>query len=105
MGQVVINTRSGGFVLSAFALDMLEQRGYTVEHTNYGSWVNPEIERHNEDLIDIVMILGDDASGRYSSLDVKTFEGNVYRIEESESGIETVITPDTEKWIVIEEGE
>ena len=101
MGKVVINTCYGGFGLSAFAINMMEERGYKVTRYNFGSYLDSDIARHNEDLIEVVEILGEDANGMCAELTIVEFDGNVYRIDEYD-GYESVVTPEDQKWIVIE---
>lgn len=100
MGRVVINKCYGGFGLSALAIDMMEQRGYKVTRYDFGSYLDSDIDRHNEDLIEVVEILGDDANGMCAELTIVEFEGNVYQIDEYD-GYESVITPEGQRWIVI----
>ena len=100
MGRVVINTCYGGFGLSAFAIDMMEQRGYKVNRYDFGSYLDSDIDRHNEDLIEVVEILGEDANGMCAELTIVEFEGNVYQIDEYD-GYESVVTPEGQSWIVI----
>lgn len=101
MGKVVINTCYGGFGLSDFAVKMMEERGYKVNHYAFGSYLNSDIARHNEDLLEVVEILGEDANGMCAELTIVEFDGNVYRIDEYD-GLESVVTPEDQKWIVIE---
>lgn len=101
MGRVVINTCYGGFGLSSFALDMLEQRGYKVNHYSFSSHLDTDIDRHNEDLLEIVEILGEDANGLCAKLTIVEFEGNTYRIDEYD-GYESLVTPEEQSWIIID---
>lgn len=101
MGKVVINTCFGGFGLSDSAMDMMVQRGYKVERATYGSYFETDIDRHNEDLIDVIETLGDEANGRFADLTIVEFEGNVYQIDEYD-GYESLLTPEGQRWIVIE---
>lgn len=101
MGKVVINTCYGGFGLSAFAVDKMEERGYKVDRYEFGSFLDDNIPRHNPDLIAVVEELGEDANGFCAELTIVEFDGNVYRIDEYD-GYESVITPEDQKWIVIE---
>lgn len=101
MGKVVINTCYGGFGLSAFAINMMEERGYKVNRYDFGSYLDSDIARHNEDLIEVVEILGEDANGMCAELTIVEFDGNVYRIDEYD-GYESLVTPENQKWIVIE---
>lgn len=101
MGKVVINTCYGGFGLSSFAINMMEERGYKVNRYDFGSYLDSDIARHNEDLIEVVEILGEDANGMCAELTIVEFDGNVYRIDEYD-GYESLVTPENQKWIVIE---
>lgn len=100
MTKVVINRCWGGFGLSEFALNMLEQRGYKVNRYEFGNYLDGEIDRHNEDLVEVVEILGDDANGRFARLVIEEINGNLYRIDEYD-GMESIETPDTQDWIVV----
>lgn len=100
MGRVVINTCYGGFGLSDFAIDMMEQRGYKVNRYDFGSYLDTDIDRHNEDLLEVVEILGEDANGSCAELTIVEFDGNVYQIDEYD-GYESIVTPEGQRWIVI----
>lgn len=60
------------------------------------------LPRHHKDLVAVVETLGMDASGNYSKLDICELESYVYRIDEYD-GWETVVTPETYNWTVIED--
>ena len=100
MTKVVINRCWGGFGLSEFALNMLEQRGYKVNRYEFGSYLDTKIDRHNEDLVEVVETLGDDANGRCARLVVVEIDGYLYRIDEYD-GMESIETPDTQEWTVV----
>ena len=80
---------------------MMEERGYKVNRYDFGSYLDSDIARHNEDLIEVVEILGEDANGMCAELTIVEFDGNVYRIDEYD-GYESLVTPENQKWIVIE---
>lgn len=101
MGRAVINTCYGGFGLSAFAIDMMEERGYKVNRYDFGSYLDNHIDRHNEDLLEVLEILGDDANGMCAELTIVEFDGNVYQIDEYD-GYESIVTPEGQRWIVID---
>jgi hypothetical protein len=60
------------------------------------------LPRHDKDLVACLEALGNKASGFCSSLAICEIEGNMYYIEDYD-GQETVITPDSECFIRIEE--
>ena len=99
MAKVVINRCWGGFGLSNMALDMLEQRGYEVNTREWGRYLANDIERHNEDLVEIVEILGEEADGSCARLVVVELQGDLYRIDEYD-GMESVEEPHSLDWIV-----
>ena len=60
------------------------------------------LTRHDKDLVACVEALGNKASGFCSSLAICEIEGNMYYIEDYD-GQETIITPDSDCFIKIEE--
>ena len=92
--KIVINQSYGGFSLSPAAEAAWESR----TQREFESW---DIPRHDPDLVAIVELFGRDADGPYSSLTVETIPGNKYRIHEYD-GAETLYTPETTKWITVE---
>ena len=60
------------------------------------------LPRHDKDLVACVEALGNKASGFCSSLAICEIEGNMYYIEDYD-GQETIITPDSDCFIKIEE--
>ena len=63
-----------------------------------------KIPRHHPDLVRCVEELGRKANGSYADLAIKEINGNVYRIE-LDDGNETIIEPQDDTWITIEEDE
>lgn len=96
MTKVVINTRYGGFSLSAKALDALAARkGRPLEELDI--W---DLDRTDPDLVAVVEALGYDASGDVASLEiVEVPAGTLYRIHDYD-GNETIETRDSIKWLV-----
>lgn len=85
--KVVYNGCYGGFSLSDQAKKWLAERG--VECVS-------GLERHDKLLVECVETLGESASGRYSSLCIKTVD-RYYRIDEYD-GREAVIEPSDDAW-------
>lgn len=95
MSKVVYNNCYGGFGLSEKAKEMLSQlKGTEVSHVT-------RIPRHDRDLVAVVEKLGTEASGRYASLKIANISSDRYRISEYD-GVERVITPETEDYIIID---
>ena len=92
--KIVINQSYGGFSLSPAAEAAWESR----TQREFESW---DIPRHDPDLVAIVELFGRDADGPYAELTVVTIPGNKYRIHEYD-GAETLYTPETTKWITVE---
>ena len=93
--KVVYNSCYGGFGLSEKAQKLLnELKGEEVCYY--------DLPRHDKDLVAVVEELGSEASGDYGSLKIATINSDRYRISEYD-GWEKVVTPETEKYIVIEE--
>ena len=93
--KVVINSCYGGYRLSEEAIQWLKNK--------YGDGVMDDIlERHDPRLVDCVETLGKKANGEFSRLAVVEIDSNQYRIDEYD-GRESIETPDSIAWIVIEE--
>ena len=93
--KVVYNDYYGGFGLSEKAQKLLnELKGEEVDCY--------DLPRHDKDLVAVVEELGSEASGRFNSVKIAEIESDRYRISEYD-GWEKVITPEIEKYIVIEE--
>ena len=113
--KVVYNACYGGFNLSMDAINWLAEHASDQELKTYikerfkdaykifigaaiGSWFDDK--RHHKDLVDVVEILGNRASGECSKLEIIEISGNQYRIDEYD-GLEEVITPEDSDWIII----
>lgn len=96
MHRVVINTCYGSFALSKKAIDWIAER----EPDFFERYDIDEIPRHNPLLVQCVEELDWEADGRFSELMIVEIKGNAYRIEEYD-GMERVIEPEDEKWIII----
>lgn len=92
--KVVINECYGGFSLSPEAEAAWESR----TQREFESW---NIPRHDPDLVAVVELFGKNADGPYADLTVETIPGNKYRIHEYD-GAETLYTPETTKWITVD---
>ena len=90
--KVVINTCYGGYGLSKEAIQWLKNK--------YGD--DDILERHDPRLVDCVETLGEKANGKFSRLAVVEIDSNRYRIDEYD-GRESIETPDSIAWTVIEE--
>lgn len=99
MNKVVYNTCYGGFSLSKKASQYLNEKYGLGISENYG-YVDDVLSRHDQRLVEVVELMGDEASGTYSDLRIFELEGWVYRIDEYD-GLETVETPDCVDWVVI----
>lgn len=90
MGKVVINVQFGGFSLSGEAKARFEElAGF--------EFCRVDTPRHEPILVQVVEEMGDAASGPYTTLLVKEFEGNRYRILEQD-GWEDLETPKSIRW-------
>ena len=125
--KVVISGSYGGFYLSQKACDWLKKRGLDVDLRGnlideeckidpvyhepighdpreysgiIGNYEKP-IERHNPLLVECVETLGEDASVRGGKLKVVEISGNLYRILDTEGGIEILEVPDSINWTII----
>lgn len=72
----------------------------TVVSDDYGHLYG--IPRHDPILIKVVESLGENASGRFASLEVQTIDCNMYYIDEYD-GNESVVTPGDQAWVIIED--
>lgn len=99
--KVVVNKYYGGFGLSESAAEYLREKYYIAYQMLSGFiFLSEELERHDPRLVEVVEVLGKEASGRFARLVVQTIKGNIYYIEEYD-GYESVITPDNQEWITI----
>lgn len=95
--EVVYNACYGGFSVSEELCEEYEKiTGKRLETHYY-------LDRHDKVLIDLVKKMGKEASGSYADLRIDTICGEMYRIDEYD-GMESVVTPDRQEWVVIEEG-
>lgn len=92
INKVVYNACFGGFGLSDMAIQ------YLIDH---GLPEDMDIPRHHPVLVNCVEELGKKANGFCSRLKIAKIKGNVYRIDEYD-GMESVETPDTYDWVIIE---
>ena len=76
MKKIAINTKYGGFRLSAKAEKMLYDLGVEVVDYNSDNFVDLDDIRDNETLIKVVETLGGEASGEYSRIEVVTIPDN-----------------------------
>ena len=93
--KVAYNSYYGGFGLSDKAQELLNQlKGKEVNYQ--------DLPRHDKDLVSVIETLGSEASGMFNSVRIVEINSDRYRISEYD-GWETVITPEDEEYIVIEE--
>ena len=97
--KVVINNDYGGYSLSDDAILWLMEKDSNFEKYK-SSYDFSEIDRHNPLLVQCVEELGSKAAGCYASLQVVSFSGDKYIIEEYD-GCECVVTPKDIKWIKV----
>ena len=97
--KIAYNTCYGGFSLSEKAkmlyreLTGMKEDDYLDVH---------DISRHDPVLISVIETLGSEVNGSYARIAIRTIDSPAYRISEYD-GIERVITPADENYIVIEE--
>lgn len=108
MVKIALNKSYGGFGLSWAAAQWLASKGlveavrYLKEYTEEEHYsFDPEIPRHHPLLIECIETLGEASSEEGDELVIETIEGNRYRIEEYD-GLEWVVTPEQQVWIVVE---
>jgi 23S rRNA G2069 N7-methylase RlmK/C1962 C5-methylase RlmI len=94
MTKVVINDSYGGFVLSAIAEELYEIKS-NKEFNVY------DIQRHDPILVEVVTKLKEKASTRFSKLIIQEIDSDRYYIDEYD-GLETIITPDTIDWVIVD---
>lgn len=93
--KVVYNDSYGGFNLSEKAKEMLSQlKGIEISYDTI-------ILRHDKDLVAVVEQLGAEASGHYSNLKIAEISSDRYRIFDYD-GLESVITPETIDYVIID---
>ena len=97
--KVAYNTCYGGFGLSKKAELLYRALKNMSEEDDLFA---DELDRHDPVLIDVIEKLGKEADGFLAKLAIRTINSSKYRIAEYD-GIERVITPEDEKYILIEE--
>ena len=105
MTKIVINACYGGFGLSPKASELLNKKknlkkgdkGYT--DPEHGSLYH--IPRYDKHLVQVVEELGEKANGQFADLVIVEAEGYQYRVEEYD-GNESLETPETEYWEIID---
>lgn len=95
MTKVVINNSYGGYGLSRKAIDWL----YNNYNLDFPEDSDP-LPRHDSRLVECVETLGDEASGEFAKLVVRTINSDKYRICEYDGG-EWVETPESIDWISV----
>lgn len=93
--KVVINSEYGGFNLSEEAWEELSKLKGSLEEDFI-------LSRHDKDLVSVVEKLGERANGCCAELEIVEIDSDKYYIEEYD-GKETIYTPDTICWEIIEE--
>lgn len=86
-------------------LDTYKGDRFYITSTNQGAITNHikdefiiyNIQRHDKNLVKVVELLGDNASGNYANLQVISIPDNKYYITEYD-GFESVLTPSTINW-------
>lgn len=111
INKVVYNACFGGFSLSYKAVERLAELGYfkAIEEIKNGRrddflsdhYTFYDLPRHDRRLVQVVEELGNEANGICARLKVLEITSHMYRIDEYD-GNESVQTPDTIDWIVID---
>lgn len=100
--KVAYNTCYGGFGLSKEASEYLNKHWNCNIDPEYGYIDEDEIPRHHKGLIEVIEMLGDKANGEHAKLKVTEIDTPMYRIYDYD-GIESVETPDSYTWVIINE--
>lgn len=102
MNKIVVNRCFGGYSLSKEAVQWLLENGNEDTKNEVAKYedVAFSCNRHNQDLVKCVEILGERANGECAELEIEHIEGNQYRITEYD-GYESVETPESIKWTTI----
>ena len=79
MHKVVYNDCWGGFRLSRKACEYLNEKYGVAVDLKYDC-LEEDMERHDPRLVEVVEVLGDDASGFYANLKIMNIDTPVYRI-------------------------
>ena len=93
MHKIAYNDCYGIFSLSKKAIDWLNDK-----YPDFDDFLFEN--RHDHRLIECIETLGSAVNGVVSNIKIKEIEGRVYRIEEYD-GLEKVIEPNDEDWIII----
>lgn len=100
--KVAYNACYGGFSLSEEASVYLNEHWNMNIDPKYG-YINEEVvPRHHKGLIEVIELLGDKANKRTSELRIAEINSPAYRIDEYD-GLESVETPDSYDWTIIDE--
>ena len=127
--KIVYNNCYGGFCLSTKAIDWLENNAsdpilkeyikIKKEEYNNNNIINITDEkynqkllcynisewffekRHHSDLVNVVEVLGKEASNTCSELSIKEINSRLYYIEVYD-GYEDIVIPNSKQWIIIE---
>jgi len=89
MTQIVINTNYSGFWLSLKAAEMIAKLKRVIDNDRWYEEVN-DIARDDEDLVNVVKVLGEEANGNSCHLKIVTIPDDVDWDIESYDGIEWV---------------
>ena len=100
--KVAYNACHGGFSLSKEASEYLNKHWGCDIDTAYGYIEEDVIPRHHKGLIEVIELLGDQASGAYAKLKVATISTPMYRVDEYD-GFERIETPNSYEWVNINE--
>lgn len=98
--KVAYNDCYGGFELSEKASEWL--KNHNVEGDDLWEYEQGYCLRHDPILIQCIEELGDEASGKFSKIKIKTISSNKYRIFEYDGLEEVIQHHDEEAWITIE---
>lgn len=122
--KVVYNNCYGGFCLSTKAIDWLEKNASDSILINYIKIKKEEYnnitdkkskqellcynisewffeKRHHSDLVNVVEVLGKEASNICSELSIKEINSRLYYIDVYD-GYEDIIIPSSKQWIIID---
>ena len=98
MNKVVYSPTYGGYGLSEKGMKLFEE----LSGKEYEDRYDNRTPRHDKYLVQVVEILGKEASSDYADLKVSTIPGYQYRIHEYD-GNETIECPeDDQGWVIID---
>ena len=100
--KVAYNACYGGFGLSKEASEYLNTHWGTNINPDYGYVDEDVIPRHHKGLIEVIELLGEKANGFCARLKVAKIDTLMYRVDECD-GYESIETPDSYNWVVINE--